>query len=146
MIVELFLKVFCCKEKIFAALRADLDRVLPSWLPIYDLFNAEHFTVLKYREHDLFGLVPSQLIYHSNLSILEVLGRAFSVYYITVVPWNFDDLLFVDVPALLDLLDIAGYDAVNAVDWVTLAEQVLVALGRVWLLGRWIVEEAEHVL
>ena len=123
-----------------------MDGVFPSWFLIYDLLDAEHLTVLHYREHDLLGLAPSQLIYHSNLSILEVLGRAFSVQNIFFAPLNLDDVLFVDVPGLFDLLDLARYYAVNAIDRVTLAEQVLVTLCRVRLLGCRIVEEAEHVL
>ena len=149
MVVELLFEVLGCEEKIFAAFRADLNGVVPSWLLVYDLLDAEHLTVLQYREHDLFGPVPSQLIYHSNLSILEVLGRAFSiscVQNIFFAPLNFDDFLFVDAPGLFDLLDLAGNYAVNAIDRVTLAEQVLVALCRVRLLSRRIVEEAEHIL
>ena len=146
MVVELLFKVLGCEEKIFAALRADLNGVVPSWLLVYDLLDAEHLTVLQYREHDLLGLVPSQLIYHSNLGILEVLGRAFSVQNIFFAPLNLDDFLFVDAPGLFDLLDLAGYYAVNAIDRVTLAKQVLVALCRVRLLSRRIVEKAEHIL
>ena len=70
-VVKLLSEVLRRQEEVLALFRAHLDRIFATCLPSQNFFDAQHFTLLEDREHNLFRFVSSELVHNTQVVIVS---------------------------------------------------------------------------